>query len=311
MAGGKYNYPMKGDEPDYPPLVLADNVERHTVTVWSDGIALDADVYRPKGLAADAKVPAIVMSHGWGGTKRTAERYGGLFAANGMIAISFSQTGWGDSAGRIQVVGDAPEFDENGEATVKIKETRQFVDPTEWVRNYVSAIDYIVGEPNVDVNRIGAWGTSFGGGVAAYVAATDPRIKAMAVQVSAMLSLQGPMLQHATGRATAIARGDIDPLPAGLDKMPNLTGSVNFGKALRYDVIAAAENLNVPSLIMDAQNEEMFPTAENGGRVAEMLREKGVEVRYELIDGIDHYGIYFDGYEHGSKMAVEWFTKYL
>ncbi|MEU1481202.1 hypothetical protein ACFYZ8_06125 [Streptomyces sp. NPDC001668] len=47
----------------YPPLVMPAGVGRRKVTVRSDGIALDADVYRPTNLARDAAVPAVVLSH--------------------------------------------------------------------------------------------------------------------------------------------------------------------------------------------------------------------------------------------------------
>ena len=52
--------------PKYPEAVIPDTVERSTVTIWSDGRALDGDIYRPKNVAADQKLPAIITSHGWG-----------------------------------------------------------------------------------------------------------------------------------------------------------------------------------------------------------------------------------------------------
>jgi len=34
-------------------------------------------------------------------------------------------------------------------------------------------------------------------------------------------------------------------------------------------------------------------------------------VLYKVIEGIDHYGIYFGGFDEGSEAALEWFKKYL
>ncbi len=54
-------------EKDYPPLLMPDNVGRTTVAVWSDGLALDADIHRPTDVAEGATLPAVVLGHGWGG----------------------------------------------------------------------------------------------------------------------------------------------------------------------------------------------------------------------------------------------------
>lgn len=154
----------------YPPLDMPDNVEREAITVWSLGLALDADIYRPMDLEESDRLPGVVLSHGIGGDKLTAERYAAKFAGAGMIAISFSQTSWGASQGRITILGDAPETNENGEVMAQVRMAHELIDPLDWVDCYLSVIDYLTGEPNVDPARIGAWGTSYGGGTALYAA---------------------------------------------------------------------------------------------------------------------------------------------
>lgn len=66
---------MPPAEIEYPVLVMPETVERTTVKIWSNGVALDAYLYRPKGLAEEQRLPAVVLSHGWGGSKSTGERY--------------------------------------------------------------------------------------------------------------------------------------------------------------------------------------------------------------------------------------------
>ena len=61
---------MPSNEIEYPALVMPETVERKTVKIWSNGVALDADLYRLKGLAEEQRVPAVVLSHGWGGSSR-------------------------------------------------------------------------------------------------------------------------------------------------------------------------------------------------------------------------------------------------
>ena len=95
-------------EKEYPPLIMPEGVGRRAVTIWSNGIALDADVYRPTTVDADAALPAVALCHGWGGSKLTAERYAALFAAAGMITVTFTQGSWFGSGSPLQLVGEAP-----------------------------------------------------------------------------------------------------------------------------------------------------------------------------------------------------------
>jgi len=296
----------------YPDLVMPDNVERQTITIWCQGLALDADLYRPIGLAADQKVPGIVLSHGMGGDKLTAERYAALFASVGRICISFSQPSWGDSHGRLSIVGDAPALDENGESVVKVKMARNLIDPLDWVDAFRAALDYLEGEPHVDAERIGAWGTSFGGGTALSAAALDDRIKTLAIQVPAVFNPPPEMKQFGSARARQIARGETPPIPDGApDLMPGLPGTVNYARMAQYTVGDLVDQVSVPTLILDAANEEMFDITQSGGRAYKNLTARGVDAYYEVLPDIDHYGIYFGGYERGSQLAQDWFEKYL
>jgi len=302
---------MPTQEPEYPSLVVPESVERQAVTIWSGGVALDGDVYRPRNLGEDRQAPAVVLSHGLGGSKRTAERYAARFAAAGMVALSFTHAGWHGSDSRLMQVGGAPDLDGNNEAIARVRAIRELVDPLEWIQSYRAAVDYIEGEPNVDRQRIGAWGTSFGGGIAMFNAANDARIKALAVQVAFLAGLPEPVLPHARQRAIDMARGKISSLPQGIDAFPSAPGTPHLARSLQYNVLNEVGKLHVPTLMLDAGSEDMFDIRENGGRAHTLLKERSVPVRYEVIDDIDHYGIYFAGYERSSATALAWFERYL
>ena len=296
----------------YPALEMPDNVMREAITIWCQGLALDADIYRPIGMEPDEKVPGIVLSHGMGGDKLTAERYAALFASENRLCISFSQPSWGDSHGRMALVDEAPVFDENGEATVKVKMARNLIDPLDWIDAFRAALDYLEGEPHIDRERIGAWGTSFGGGTALSAAALDDRIKVLAIQVPAVFNPPVEMKNVGSARAKQIARGETPPIPDGApDLMPGLPGTVNYARMAQYTVGDMVERVTVPTLILDAQNEEMFDITQSGGRAYKILESLGVDCYYEILPDIDHYGIYFGGYERGSQLAQDWFGKYL
>ena len=295
-------------EPIYPPLVMPDSVERERVTIHSNGIALDGDLYRPS-VARDA-APAVVLCHGWGGSKRTCERYASLFAEAGMIAVCFTQATWFGSGPQLRIKNNSQPLD--GPGSPEIFLIRDLVDPFDWIQNLQAAIDYLEGEPGVDRNRIGAFGTSFGGGVAMYCAANDPRIHALSVQVANVAPLDGELLKLARRRAVDSARGNYDPIDEGFLPVPGLPGFANIAKWSHYNVLAQLDHLSVPTLMVDAAEEEMLSISQNCGRAYEILRERhGQIVRYEVIPGIDHYGIYFAGYDQGSALSLDWFKRHL
>lgn len=102
-------------------------------------------------------------------------------------------------------------------ADVKVKRTRLL--PMKQVEDYRSAISYLQGEPGVDPDRIGAWGSSFAGGNSVVVAALDARVKAVSVQVPALGSkanpaapfkLQGRLLEDAIRRARTGQGGEYE-----------------------------------------------------------------------------------------------------
>ncbi|HEX3871068.1 MAG TPA: alpha/beta fold hydrolase, partial [Pirellulales bacterium] len=199
---------------EYPPL--ADNVERKQVTIWSDGTRMAGDVYRPKNLKPDDKLPAIVFIHGTGGTKKApwSFKLATTFAQNGYIFLNFDYRGWGESDSRLLMSEDMPEPDSSGTLSVKARAIRwqmDFADQTTDIRN---AIAFMVGEPNVDRDRIGLLGTSYGGGLTTWAAAYDPRVKCAAVQVPGMGGQRGlPFYARAYELMTRQARGETEPVP--------------------------------------------------------------------------------------------------
>jgi dipeptidyl aminopeptidase/acylaminoacyl peptidase len=288
------------------------SVEMREVTIWSDGYRLDGDVFRPKGLKAGEKLPAIVLSHGWGGTKVSSRRTAAKFAAAGYIALGFSYRTWGRSEGPMILTDGMPELGESNEATVEVRFVREVVDPLAWASDFQHALDFLVGEPHVDVDKIGIWGTSYGGGMVIWNAAHDDRAKAVVSQVGGMGVAWPEMAAVAGKRQTDIARGDMEPIPQAMDKTGELRGTPNFAHMIRYDAVAVADRVEVPVLLIDAENEELFDRRDHGGRVFEILRTHGTApVRYEILPGIGHYGVYREGFDRSTDLALEWFDLHL
>ena len=295
---------------------LPDTVTRRAVDIWSEGTRLAGDLYAPRDLAADETRPTIVMSHGWGGTKALLTNVASRLAAEGYLVLAFDYRGWGKSDGKLVVQGDMPDRDADGIVTVRAREIRNVVDPIDQTVDIQRAFDFIEGEPNVDTTRLGYWGSSYSGAHAIWVAAHEPRAGCAVGQVAAAdsrslaaVSWAGQdIAEHARLQAIRRARGDIDPLPQGTDKAPNLNGWAHLDKVLSYNPVDDAGRITIPLLVIDAGNEELFDRHIAGELAIQRAQANGAPAEYTVIPGITHYQVYGDHFEEATQMAVDWFA---
>ena len=290
---------------------LPDTVTRRAVDIWSEGTRLAGDLYAPRDLAADETRPTIVMSHGWGGTKALLANIASRLAAEGYLVLAFDYRGWGESDGKLVVQGDMPDRDADGIVTVRAREIRNVVDPIDQTVDIQRAFDFIEGEPNVDTTRLGYWGSH-----AIWVAGNEPRAGCAVGQVAAAdsrslaaVSWAGQdIAEHARLQAIRRARGDIDPLPQGTDKAPNLNGWAHLDKVLSYNPVDDAGRITIPLLVIDAGNEELFDRHIAGELAIQRAQANGAPAEYTVIPGITHYQVYGDHFEEATQMAVDWFA---
>lgn len=300
------------------PAALPESVERRAVTIWSDGTRMAGDLYAPKGLEAQEKRPAVVFIAGTGGTKKSSPaRMGPLFAQRGYIFLAFDYRGWGESESKLQMLQPMPEPAANGEVTVKARAIRWQMDFADQCADIRAAIAFVAGEANVDSERIGVIGTSYGGGLATWTTANDSRVRCAAVQVPGMGGGKPPAAERrAYELLTRQARGETEPVPyengAPSGKMAAYAHMrYNPAKGIGYDAIQAAEKITVPMLIIDAEKEELMNPAQNGKRVADILSAHGTPVEYHVIPGIGHYGVYGARFSEVTEMELRWFDEHL
>ena len=296
---------------------LPEDVRHRAVDIWSEGTRMAGDLYRPAGVD-DTRLPAIIMSHGWGGTKAGLARNAIRFAADGFVVLAFDYRGWGESDGKLVVIGKMPEPGVNGELQVLAREIRRVVDPIDQTLDIRRAFDFLEGEPGVDVDRIGYWGSSYSGAHAIWVAANEPRTACAVGQVAAADSLDLArtswkdtgidIAQYAREQAIRRARGEIAPLPQGTDKAPNLNGWAHLDKVVEYRPVDDAGRIDVPLLVIDAEHEELFDRHRAGELAVTRARENGAHAEYRVIPGITHYDIYREAFEESGEMALDWFN---
>src|SRR4030095_553018 len=152
---------------------LAPGVTSKEVTYYSDGVGCYAKIFYPKGFSASGKTPGVVLGQGWAGTHFSIEKYGARFADRGLVALVIDYRGWGSSDPFISqaqpgVTTADPSQALDGKRFIKTKMelvlTRTRLLPMKMVEDYRNAISYLQGEPGVDPDRIGVWGSSFAGG---------------------------------------------------------------------------------------------------------------------------------------------------
>ncbi len=297
--------------------VLPGDVEKRAVIIWSDGVRMAGDLYLPKSLKPNEKLPAVLFCAGTGGIKKgTPQQFAPRFVKAGFVFLAFDYRGWGESDSRLMSLDKQPAPDAKGEITIRARAIRWQMDFADQVMDIRAAISFLAGEPNVDPQRIGILGTSYGGGLVTWTAGNDPRVKCVAAQVGGMGGGRRPAAeQHAYDLATKQARAETEPVPFETGKMGGKMARyekmrVNPVKSIGYSAIEAAEKIRVPMIIIDAENEELMDRHKNGEQVAEILKKRGVPVAYHVLKGT-HYDIYRVGFEEATRLELEWFTKHL
>lgn len=148
------------------------------VSFESEGTTCAGYMYLPE--AAAAAVPCVVMANGFSGTMDWilpdfAER----FAAAGLAVLTFDYRHLGESEGQ----------------------PRQLVDVSEQRADLRRAVALARSYAGIDPERIALWGTSLGGSHVAELAASDPRITAVVLNMPALDAFKGANLAAKLERA--------------------------------------------------------------------------------------------------------------
>ena len=103
-------------------------------------------LFRPAGASATRKVPLVMHSHGWGGSRETDPAAFDRYLDRGFGVLSFDQRGFGESGGKAHVMNPGYEGHD-------VRRLVRLVAGKRWVRKDAP------GDP-----RLGAIGGSYGGG---------------------------------------------------------------------------------------------------------------------------------------------------
>jgi dipeptidyl aminopeptidase/acylaminoacyl peptidase len=287
---------------------------RH-VTIWSDGTRMAGDLYVPKDLKEGEKRPTVLFCAGTGGVKKgNGALYAKRFVKEGFVVLAFDYRGWGESDCKLTLPEPMPKADADGTVTVKAKPVRWQMDMADQTLDIRCAISFLIGEPCVDAERIGLFGTSYGGGLVVWVAGNDPRVKCVVSQVPGMGGGRPPAaLKYANDLAVKQARGETEPVPIDTGKLGGKMATyaqmrANPAKGLGYNPVEAASKITAPTMILVADKEDLMSNAENGLRAFQALQKNIVKSEYHVLKDIGHYGVYKEKFEEATKLAADFKT---
>ncbi|MCP5102391.1 MAG: alpha/beta fold hydrolase [bacterium] len=289
---------------------------KEDVQFYSEGSLVKGILYTPGESGEDGKVPAIVLCHGFAGVKELLlPAYAEAFSRGGYMVLTFDYRGFGESEG------------EPG----KLSPQAQVTD----IRN---ALSFMQSLPRVDAERLGLWGTSFGGANAVVASALDKRVKCLAVQLTfedGERVITGGLTQEEKDKlyatltkiaVKAATRNQVMKLP--INKILTDEQSIEFYNKYKDSFQALnikipfltiretiehkpgryLDSVHVPLLIVAAENDKVNPREES-----EILYKKANEPKsLHIVAGATHYQVYEgEKFREVASKQLEWFGKHL
>lgn len=281
------------------------------VTFESDGLKLAAIVHAPDGLKPGERRPAFLVLHGFGSSKASGSAVVPctMLTAMGYVTMRFDMRGCGESEG------------EPGRVIC-----------LEQVEDTKAAHSFLAGMPEVDPQRIGALGSSFGAAVAVYTAGVYDKIAAVVSsggwgdgerkfrgqhaspeawqKFSTMLD-EGRRHRERTGKSLMVPRYDIVPIPPHL--RTNLAqNSVEMFPAetaqSMFDFKADEVVGNIaprPLLLLHSSVDSVTPTEQS----IELFKRAGQPTDLHLTADTDHF-MFAEGNVRVRRILADWLDQF-
>jgi hypothetical protein len=295
---------------------------RSKVRFTADGkVELGAWLYLPESKAS--RNPAITMAHGYAAVKEHGlAKFAEAFADAGFVVLLHDHRTFGISGG----------------------EPRQDVDPWRQVADWRRAISYLESRPEVDPDRIGLWGTSYAGGHALVLGATDRRIACVVAQVPTISGYQQGLrrvapegiaaleaalndderaqLSGEPPRRQAIVSADgaipaayrtkeaidfyLQPLGEGT-KWENAVTARSTRLARMYEPGAWVCRVSPTPLLMVVASHDAITLTD----LALTAYEQALEPKKLVVISGGHFAPYLSEFHNSSDAAVDWFRQHL
>ncbi|GLW94170.1 alpha/beta fold hydrolase [Actinokineospora globicatena] len=190
VAAGALVWLNTGDEP--PPVTTRDAA----LTLQSgpdrdEPVRVDTTLYLPETTPA----PAVLVAHGFGGSKESVDSDARELAQRGFVALAWSARGFGRSEGQIGL--NDPDYEVN--------DARALVD---WLATLPEVTKDAPGDP-----KVGVTGGSYGGALSLLLAGSDKRVDALAPVIT-YNDLGQALLPNSAGTSTVAGTAAANPYGA-------------------------------------------------------------------------------------------------
>lgn len=304
-------------------------VHRQDRMVEMPGAAIDTSYFTAGG---GQKRPAVLLGHGFGGSKDDVRAQAERLARDGYAVLTWSARGFGRSGGRIGLN-----------------------DPEHEVKDVSRLVDWLARQPEVRLDgegdpRVGVAGASYGGAISLLAAGYDRRVDAVAPQITYWnladaLFPQGVFkklwagLFFTTGSADGMQPGGVPgtataPAPAASPgSAPAGAGGAACGRfqpelCAMYERVAVAgkpdaearallearspsavgDRIKVPTLIVQGQEDSLFPL-DQADAMAKAIAANGAPVSVDWAAGGHDGGMRESG--RVEDRVAAWFGRYL
>jgi uncharacterized protein len=288
------------------------------VSFYSDGVKLAGDLFIPADVKPGERRAGIVLCHGYTGIRTIyLPDNAAMLATAGYVVLTFDYKGWGDSEG-----------------------PKSRLAPYSRVADVQAALTFLGAQPEVDAERLGIYGTSYGGATVVWVAAIDRRVKCVVSVVGIgngarwMRSVRRPdeyhdLLARAAANRVKRALTGVSELADRNEILLPDRQSLELGAAARRNNPAAVTELPLdfvddtlsfnpewvvdriaprPLLLITADDDRLVPPQESEA----MYARAGEPKKLVELRGFGHYEVYAKpAFDEVMREATAWYRQYL
>ena len=281
------------------------------ITFMSNGYKLSGTVNVPDGLQPGERRPAFIVMHGFGSNSKSSNvtEPCKMFDKLGYVTLGFDMPGCGESEG-----------------------IRGHLICLEQVQAASDALTFLAQHPQVESDRIGVIGSSFGAAIAVYVCGVDKRVAAAissggwgdgarkfrgqhptpeAWKKFTDMLAEGKRHRESTGQSLMVPRYDIVPIPEHL-RTHLATDSIQMFTAetaqsmydFRADDVIGQAN-GRPILLLHSSVDSVTPTEQS----IEMFKRAGQPCDLHLFAETDHF-MFAESNTRVRSVIYDWLDKY-
>jgi ABC-2 type transport system ATP-binding protein len=256
--------------------------------------------YFVSGDGTGTRRPAVLIGHGFGGSKKDVRAQAEELARHGYAVLTWSARGFGRSGGRIGL----------NDPQSEVKDVSRLID---WLAERDDIALDADGDP-----RVGVTGVSYGGAISLLAAGHDPRVDAVAPQLTywnlaQALFPDGVFKKLWAGIFVTTGGGCARFEPELCELYERVAVSGKPDDAARElleerSPSAVANRIKVPALIVQGQSDSLFPL-DHADRMARALSGNGAPVAVDWVTGGHDGGDQETGRIHAR--ITSWFDHYL